>query len=70
MGVKPVKPVKPMPASEFLKASVSMAGNMRLNRVGAGTQPCLTPLDRENGAEVSPLSWTLASMPSCSCRVA
>ena len=51
----------PMPASEFLKASDSMAENMRLNRVGASTQPCLTLLETENGAEVSPLSWTVAS---------
>ena len=54
----------PIPVSESAKASVSMAENMRLNSVGARTQPCLTPLDTENGSDVSPLSWTLASIPS------
>ena len=54
----------PMPASEFLKASDSIAENMRLNRVGASIQPCFTPLETGNGAGVSPLSCTLASMPS------
>ena len=41
--------------------SVSIAENMRLTRVRASTQPCFTPLET---AEVSPLSCTLASMPS------
>ena len=53
-----------MPASESLKASDSIAENMRLNRVGASTQLCFTPLETGNGAEVSPLSCTLASIPS------
>ena len=34
----------PMPASESLKVSDSIAKNMRLNRVGASTQPCFTLL--------------------------
>ena len=54
----------PMPASKSLMASDSIAENMRLNRVGASTQPCCTPLETDNNAEVSPLSCTLASMPS------
>ena len=52
-----------MPASESLKASDSIVENMKVNRVGASTQPCFTPLETGNGAEVSPLSCTLASMP-------
>ena len=52
----------PMHASKSLKASDSIAENMRLHR--ASTQPCITPLETGNGAEVSPLSCTLASMPS------
>ena len=40
-----------------------MAENMRLNKVGARTHPCFTPLETWNGSEFSPLSWTLASMP-------
>ena len=47
-----VRDLIPMPASEFLKASDRMAENMRLNRAGARRQPCLNPLETENGAEV------------------
>ena len=54
----------PMLASKFPKVSDSIAENMTLNRVGASTQPGFTLLETENGAEVSPLSCTLASMPS------
>ena len=35
-----------------------------LNRVGARTQPCLTPLVTGNGWEHSPMSSTLTLMPS------
>ena len=63
-----ISPVLDADADASLKASVSMAENMRLNRVGARTQPCFTPFETGNGSEVSPLSWTLASMPLCSCR--
>ena len=54
----------PMPASGSLKASDSIAENMRLNRVGVSTQRCFTPLETGNGAEVSTLSCILTSMPS------
>ena len=59
---------KPTPMSPSQRASVSMAENIMLNRVGASTQPCLTPLVTGNGWEYSPLSSTLAFVPSWNCR--
>ena len=47
-----------------LKASASMAENIMLNKVGAGTHPCLTPLVTKIGSEDSPSSWTLTCIPS------
>ena len=45
-----------------------MAANTMLKRVGARTHPCFTPLVTGNESEVSPLSRTVALMPSCNCR--
>ena len=53
----------PMPPFYSLNASVSIAENMGLTRVGASTQPCFTALETGNAAEVFPLSCILASMP-------
>ena len=58
----------PITISMLEKASVSMAENIMLKSVGTRKQPCLTPLETENGSEDSPLSWTLACIPRCSCR--
>lgn len=60
--------VVPALLSESLKASFSLVENAGLNRVGASTEPCLTPGEMENAEEVSPLSWTLVSMSMCSCH--
>ena len=57
----------PMPTSVSLKASVSMAENIMLKRIGARTHPCFTPFETGNGWDISQLSWALASMPSWSC---
>ena len=54
----------PMPTTESLKASDSIAKNMSLKSIGARTHPCFTPFMTGNAADVSPLSWTRASMPS------
>ena len=59
----------PIPTLASLKASVNIAENMRLNRVGAKTQPCFTPFVTAKGAEASPLSCTLAIIPSWNWRV-
>ena len=53
----------PMLLFNSLNAPVSVAENMRLTRVRASTQPCFTLLETRNAAEVSLLSYTLASMP-------
>ena len=51
-----VRYLMPMPPSTSPKASVSIAENMRLNSVGARTQPCFTLFEIEKGSEVFPLS--------------
>ena len=56
-----------IPLSPSWKASVSMAENIMLNRVGAIKQLCLTPFVTGNGSENSPLFWTRASIPSWNC---
>ena len=58
---------KQTPTSPSRKASVSMAENIMLKRVGAKTQPCFTPLVTGNASEYSPSSCTLAFMPSWNC---
>ena len=45
-----------------------MAANTMLKRVRAITQPCFTPFVTGNESEVSPLSITVALMPSCNWR--
>ena len=45
-----------IPSSLSRKASVSMAENMMLKSVGAGTQPCFTPLVTEKASDISPTS--------------
>ena len=45
-----------------------MAANTMLKRVGARTQPCFTPFVTGNESEVSPLSRTVALMPSSNWR--
>ena len=45
-----------------------MAATTMLKRAGARTQPCFTPFVTENESEVSPLSRTVALMPSCNWR--
>ena len=45
-----------------------MAANTMLERVGARTQPCFTLFVTGNESEVSPLSRTVALMPSCNWR--
>ncbi len=57
-----------MPSSDFLKASDNMAENIRLNSVGARTQPCLTPLATGKASEGSPSSRTRTIMPSWNWR--
>ena len=57
-----------MPSSLSCEASWSMAANTKLNRVGARTQPCFTPFVTGNESEVSPLSRTMALIPSCNWR--
>ena len=68
-GDLPYLYLMPMLASKSLRVSDSIAENMTLNRVGASTQPCFTLLETGNGAEVSPLSCSLASMPSWNWRI-
>ena len=41
-----------------------MVANIRLNRVGAKTHPCFTPLDTGKGSDTQPFSTTRAIMPS------
>ena len=53
-----------MPGEVSLKASVSMAENIRLNSVGARTQPCFIPLVTGNEFEALPSSSTRAIIPS------
>ena len=57
-----------MPPSLFCEASWSMAANTMQKRVGARTHPCFTPFVTGNESEVSPLSITVARMPSCNWR--
>ena len=45
-----------------------MAANTMLKRVGATTQPCFTPFVTGNESEVSPLSRTVALIPTCNWR--
>ena len=45
-----------IPSLLSLKASASMAENIMLNKVGAKTHPCLTPLVTRIGSEDSPSS--------------
>ena len=59
---------KSTPTSPLRNASVSMAENIILKRVGASTQPCFTPFVTKNGLENSPSFWTLACMPSWNWR--
>ena len=60
----PVLNVMLMPGLLSLKASVIIAESIRLNSVGARTQPCLTPLVTGKASEGSPSSITQAIMPS------
>ena len=53
-----------MPGEVSLKASVSIAENIRLNSMGARTQPCFTPFVTGNGSEAFPSSSTRAIIPS------
>ena len=55
------------PASFPLNASMSNHENIMLNRVGARSQPCLTPLVTGKGSDSSPLSRTLAIISSWNC---
>ena len=59
----------PMPASESLKASDSIAENMRLNRVGASTQPCFTPLETGNDVGVVFLQSSQHAIVELTCAV-
>ena len=43
-----------MPASQSLDVSVSIAENIKLNSVGARTQPCVTPLETGKDSDGSP----------------
>ena len=45
-----------------------MAANTMLKMEGARTQPCFTPFVTGNESEVSPLSRTVALIPSCNWR--
>ena len=45
-----------------------MAANTMLKRVGARAQPCFTPFVTGNESEVSPLTRTVALIPSCNWR--
>ena len=54
-----------MPASQSLNASVGIEENIKLNSLGARTQPCLTPGKDSDG---SPSSRTRACMPSWNWR--
>ena len=54
----------PMLTTETLKASDSIAENMRLKSVGARTHPCFTLFVTGNASDVSSLSCTCTSMPS------
>ena len=56
--------VRLIPRLESLKASLSMAENMMLKSVGAKTHSYFTPFVTGNASDVSPLSCTLAIMPS------
>ena len=62
----PVKLV-PNPTLPSWKASLSMARNIMLNKVGAIMQPCLAPWVTTNSCEGSPSSCTLPTMPSWNC---
>ncbi|VDL88125.1 unnamed protein product [Schistocephalus solidus] len=44
-------------------ASISIAENRRLKRVGASTQPCFTPLVTANASDAVPLSVTRTVIP-------
>ena len=57
-----------MPSSLSCEASRSMAADTMLKRVGARTQPCFPPFVTGNESEVSPLSRTVALIPSCNWR--
>ena len=46
----------PSEAESDVNVSTSMAENIKLKSVGARTQPCLTPLETENGSEDWPPS--------------
>ena len=68
--------LKSFPSKQYLigislspswKASVSMAENIMLNRVGVSTQSCLIPFVTGNGSENSPSFWTCASIPLWNC---
>ena len=60
-----IRCLMPMPMSVSAKASVNIAENIRLNSVGARTQPCFTQFDTRNGSDEFPSSSTLAIIPSC-----
>ena len=64
----PVRYRKLAPISPSRKGSDSIAENSMLNRVGASTQPCFSPLVTKKGSEYSPPSCTLVFMPSWNCR--
>ena len=57
-----------IPSSLSCEASRSMAADTMLKRVGARTQPCFPPFVTGNESEVSPLSRTVALIPSCNWR--
>ena len=57
-----------MPSSLSCEASRSIAADTMLKRVGARTQPCFPPCVTGNESEVSPLSRTVALIPSCNWR--
>ena len=52
------------PPSVLYFSWTRMAANTMLKRVGARTPPCFTPFVTGNESEVSPLSITVALMPS------
>ena len=53
----------PMPISVSAKASVNMAKNIRINRVGAMTQPCFTPFDTRNVTLFYKIQFGLVAIP-------
>ena len=54
-----------IPTLPFAKAPVIIAENIRLNSVGAETQPFFTPLKTRKCSDVFPSSWSVATIPSC-----